>query len=492
MRESGILLHISSLPSEYGIGDLNAFKFVDFLVKSGQKVWQILPINPTDIAVANSPYYSYSAYAGNILFISPKLLVDDGFLKKEDIYLKLKFSDEKVNYKEVTEYKEKIFEIAYNRFKKIISSSNFSNYLYDYNEFCIENSNWLEDFALFTAIKKSNFLSLDGTYKCENSLKEKRTRLIEKEKFLQYLFFKQWDLLKNYCKKRGIRIIGDMQIYVIQDSVEVWKNPKIFKLDKDNNPSFVAGVPPDYFSKTGQYWGNIVYDWDALKKQGYKFWIDRIAHNLKLFDLIRIDHFRGFIEYWEIPANEKTAINGKWVKAQPFEFFNTILKKFPITSFIAEDLGSLTQEVIETINKFNFSGMKVLLFAFDEDCSKNPHIPYNHIKNCVVYTGTHDNNTVRGWFEKEASDEDKKRFFEFIGKEVPTNEIHWEFVRLALSSVANLSIIPMQDIIGADDTSRMNLPATIKGNWEWRVLEKQLTNEISLKLSKMTRIYGRC
>ena len=271
----------------------------------------------------------------------------------------------------------------------------------------------------------------------------------------------------------------------------MWTNPEIFKLDGNKLPTVVSGVPPDYFSTTGQRWGNPVYRWDVLKKSGYKWWVKRIGHNLKLFNLVRIDHFRGFVAYWEIPAGEETAVNGRWVGVDAVDFFDTLLRHFPSLPVIAEDLGVITPDVREVVARYNFPGMKLLIFAFGEDLPTNPYTPHNHVKNCIVYTGTHDNNTIRGWFKDEASADDKKRLFQYLGREVSEKDVHWEFVRLAMMSVANTVILSAQDILGLGGEARMNLPATTKGNWKWRLREKELTSSLSDKLLEMTRIYGR-
>ncbi len=282
-----------------------------------------------------------------------------------------------------------------------------------------------------------------------------------------------------------------MPIYVQYDSVDLWTNPEIFKLDDEGRPYAVAGVPPDYFSETGQLWGNPVYRWDMLKEREYDWWVQRIYHNLKLFDFVRVDHFRGFVAYWEVPANKKTAINGEWIEAPAEDFFNQLAKKFPYLPIIAEDLGVITPDVREIMQKFEFPGMKLLLFAFGEDLPKNPYIPHNLVRNCVLYTGTHDNNTVRGWFEKEVTPKDKKRLFNYLGRKVPVEELHWEMIRIAMMSVANMVIFPMQDILGLGEVARMNRPATSKGNWRWRLLPEQMAPSLARRLLKMTEIYGR-
>jgi 4-alpha-glucanotransferase len=328
----------------------------------------------------------------------------------------------------------------------------------------------------------------------ESAIKEWTENLsghILREKFLQYIFFNQWYSLKNYCDSINIKILGDIPIYVNYDSSDVWAHPDIFSLDRDKRPVFVSGVPPDYFSATGQLWGHPVYNWDILKKSGYEWWIKRIEHNLKLFHLFRLDHFRGFVGYWEVPAGEKTAINGKWVKAPAEDFFKTLLKVFPHISIIAEDLGVITPDVKEIMKKFGFPGMKVLLFAFSEDLPTNPYALHNHINNCVVYTGTHDNNTIKGWFKRELDHEGKKRLSEYLGREVSDKTVHWEIIRLAMMSVADMAIIPMQDVLGLGESDRMNLPASTSGNWEWRLAPDQISPSLIKKLSEITRIHGR-
>jgi 4-alpha-glucanotransferase len=493
-RGSGILLHITSLPSSYGIGDLGpgAYKFADFLAQSGQRFWQILPLNPIDPVYGNSPYHSISAFANNLLLISPDLLLQEGLLSEAELKPVSDFHQRRVDYNHVIAYKKNIFRSAYERFKAGEHT--------EYRHFNAENTYWLEDFALFIALKEyfnkqawSDWAQeiRDRQPDALQAMREQLRERIEMEKFLQYVFFKQWFLLKAYCNQRDIQIFGDMPIYVDYDSVDVWKDPALFKLSKDKRPSFVAGVPPDYFSKTGQRWGNPVYQWDALKESSYAWWMQRIRHNLQCFDLMRIDHFRGLVAYWEIAADEKTAINGKWVKAPAEDFFTVLLENFPDAPIIAEDLGIITPDVKEVMNRFGFPGMKVLLFAFGDDLATNPYIPHNHIKNCVLYTGTHDNNTVRGWFEHEAPSEMKHKLMRYLGHKVSVEDVHWEFIGCAMMSVADMVIFPMQDILGLGEEDRMNRPSTVEGNWEWRLLPEEVTPSLSHKLMDMTGLYGR-
>ncbi len=494
-RGSGILLHITSLPSPFGIGDLGpcAYRFADFLVETKQGFWQILPLNPTDPVYDNSPYHSRSAFASNSLLISPELMAMDGLLDKADI--EPLPNREKVDYDAAIAHKRKLFHLAYGRFKERGNN-------YKYELFCSDNAHWLDDFALFIALKSRFHGKAWSEWPDEIRDREPETLESLKEgeelcdrigiaKFLQYIFIQQWNSLKSYCNQRCIHIIGDMPIYVDYDSVDLWTHPEIFKLDYEKKPYVVSGVPPDYFSETGQLWGNPVYRWDVLKERRYDWWVQRLEHNLKLFDYVRIDHFRGLVAYWEVPAGEETAIGGKWVEVPAMDFFDTLTRKFTSLSIIAEDLGLITADVREIMHVFDFPGMRVLLFAFGEGLPTNPYIPHNVVRNCVLYTGTHDLNTVRGWFEMEATPDDNGRLFQYLGREVPVEELHWELIRLAMMSVANLTVIPVQDILGLGGSARMNLPATSDGNWGWRLLPEQLTSPHARKLLEMTEIYGR-
>jgi 4-alpha-glucanotransferase len=494
-RGSGILLHITSLPSRYGIGDMGpwSYRFADFLGEAKQSLWQILPLNPTEPAYGNSPYQSESAFAGNPLLISPELMVRDGLLEDTNLATPPQFPKGRIDYDATIAYKEKLFDMAHECFSQTSPK-------HEYEKFCAENAFWLDDFALFKVLK----IRFSGKVWTEwpqeirdrqpealQALMKELHKGIEREKFLQFLFFRQWISLKGYCNQRGIQIFGDIPIYVIHDSADVWANPELFDLDDTGNPSAVAGVPPDYFSETGQLWGNPLYRWDRLRETGYTWWIKRIAHNAKYLDLVRVDHFRGFVGYWEVPAGEANAINGSWVEAPAEDFFNTLLKRFPRLPIIAEDLGVITPDVREIMHRFDLPGMKVLLFAFGDDLATNPYIPHNLPKNCVIYTGTHDNNTVRGWFEREATPETKERLVQYLGREVSVERIHWELIRLAMMSVANMAIFPMQDLLGLGEDARMNRPATTEGNWQWQLLQEQLTPHLTQKLLEMTEIYGR-
>ncbi|HVP78881.1 MAG TPA: 4-alpha-glucanotransferase [Thermodesulfobacteriota bacterium] len=495
-RASGILLHITSLPSSYGVGDLGpeAYRFVDFLAQAKQSYWQVLPLNPTNPAYGNSPYSSVSAFAGNSLLISPDLLLEEGLLSREDLDPVPSFPESRCDFSGAIPYKDKLLEQAYRRF---IQNGKRRE---SFEAFCSQSSSWLEDFALFVVLKR-RFDGIvwnqwpkelrDREIESLMAIKKERHNQLEKEKFWQYLFFKQWHSLRDYCHEKGVQLFGDLPIYVSFDSAAVWANPGLFKLDEEKRPAFVSGVPPDYFSETGQLWGNPVYRWDVLKESNYRWWRGRIAHNLELFDVLRIDHFLGLVAYWEIPASEKTAINGQWIKAPANDFLNTLNENFPHFPIVAEDLGLVTPEVREVMNHFGLPGMKILQFAFGEDNPLHPFLPHTYEKNFVVYTGTHDNNTVRGWFEGEASADEKRRLFRYLGREVPVEEIHWALIRLAMMSVARWVILPLQDVLGLGAKARMNKPSVAHGNWEWRLLPGQLTTLASEKLLEVTEVFGR-
>ncbi|MDD5382897.1 MAG: 4-alpha-glucanotransferase [Candidatus Margulisbacteria bacterium] len=495
-RGSGILLHITSLPSQYGIGDLGsgAYQFADFLAQTGQSFWQVLPLNPTDQASGNSPYSNISAYAGNTLLISPELLIEDGLLGQRELENSPDFPEGRCDYSWVIPYKNKILESAYLKFRQ---NGKFRN---DYENYCANNVEWLDNYALFVVIKKhfGGKAWSDWDHKLRDrdagALKDMRKEFaaeVEKEKFLQYLFFKQWFALKKYCNDKGVQLVGDIPIYVNYDSVSVWVNPELFKLGQDKRPAFVAGVPPDYFSQTGQLWGNPVYRWEALQKTGYDWWQKRIEHNLKFVDILRLDHFRGFVAYWEVPVAEKTAVRGHWEKAPAEEFFATLKKHIPNLPLIAEDLGLITKDVKDVMKQFDFPGMRVLQFAFYEDKPDHPYLPQNYIENCVVYTGTHDNNTTKGWFENETNGRDRERISHCLGHGAAVDNIHWELVTLAMKSIAKMAVFPMQDILGLGAEARMNVPGVPGGNWEWRLLPSQLSSQLIEKLLGLTKSSSR-
>jgi len=498
-RRSGILLHMTSLPTPYGVGDLGpqARRFARLLASSRQSLWQILPLNPIDPALGNSPYSSPSAFAGNKLLISPDLLAEQGLLRPEDLEARPSFPEGRVDYPLALGFKESLFQKVCRCYKAFGFPK--SEMAVDFRRFCSQNAHWLEDFALFLALK-SHYKGKAWSHwpselkrRDDGALADMRGRLslaIEKEKLLQYLFFKQWFSLKDCCNRCGIKIIGDLPFCVAYDSADVWSNPEIFKLDEDKRPLVVSGVPPDYFSPTGQLWGGPVYDWKALGKTGYLWWIRRLEQSLRLFDLFRIDHFRGLVAQWEIPAAGKTAIDGQWVQAPAEDFFRALSRSFLCLPMLAEDLGYITPDVREIMSLFDIPGMKVLLFAFGEDMPKSPHVPFSYQRNCVVYTATHDTNTVRGWFQEEASIKDKRRLWRYLGRRAAAQEVSWELIRLAMSSGADMAVIPMQDLLNLGEDARMNRPGESKGNYQWRLQPYQI-EQLDGRLKDMAEAYGR-
>jgi 4-alpha-glucanotransferase len=494
-RASGILLHISSLPSGYGIGDLGpeAYRWIDFLAEAKQSFWQVLPVNPTSAKGHNSPYQAVSAFAGDPLYISPSLLRDEGLLTENDLGGLSVLPGDKVDYREVNTLKRRLLGGACERANAGENEDGF-------NAFCAQHSEWLDDYAEFTALRQrfpgQDWSEWPAPYRDRDpeSLEELSGELrdaIAREKYYQYLFFKQWSRLKQYANQNGVQIIGDLPYYVGYDCADVWGNPGLFKLNESKAPTFVAGVPPDVFSDTGQLWGNPVYDWGKHAQTGYAWWLARVKRNLELFDIVRIDHFRGFSAYWEVPSSHDTAMEGKWVDGPGEDFFRALLKYRPFPPLIAEDLGIITPDVRELIHKHQLPGMKVLLFAFDGESGSHPYSLHNHMPNSVVYTGTHDNNTVRGWYEDEATPEQIQRLSDYLGGAPSNSQIHWDVIRLAMMSVSKLVVIPVQDILGLDGGARMNRPAVASGNWEWRLNPGQATSEVAEELARLTEIYGR-
>lgn len=491
-RQSGILLHPTSLPGDYGIGSLGeeAYEFIDFLVAADQKLWQILPLGPT--GYGDSPYQSFSAFAGNPLLISLERLKKDGLLAADDLKTEKEFARDYVDYDQVTEFKYPLFEKAFQTFKREAAKPIENKF----QRFCCENSDWLDDYALFKALKE--YFNGQPWYKWDEDIKLRRSETvnhyqqtlqdrIQFHKFIQYIFFKQWNRLKAYANENYIKIVGDIPIFVAYDSADVWANPELFSLDGEKKPINVAGVPPDYFSETGQLWGNPLYDWQKLKETGYDWWIDRFETTLDLVDIVRLDHFRGFAAYWAVPYGEKTAVRGKWKEGPGKDFFRKVkddLKELPI---IAEDLGVITDEVEELRDYFNFPGMNVLQFGFNSQ-EDNDHLPHNYTKNSVVYTGTHDNNTVLGWYNN--ADEEAKEYAKEYLKASEDN-ICWDFLQVAWASVSKIAIAPLQDILSLNSEARMNTPGTTKGNWQWRYRKEMLDINLSKKLKRLTEIYHR-
>lgn len=488
-RSSGILMHITSLPSPGPVGDLGpeAYKFADLLADARQAHWQLLPVNQAHKKGSFSPYNCLSAFAGFDLLISPEYLYKDGLLQKKDLQT-LPEPTETADYRAAINIKRKLLDKAF---------ENFSPENDLYKQFCRANSRWLDDYSLFWALWQTHSRKPWHLWPKEHKLKTldkneiaKLKPLADKQRFIQYMFHQQWGRLKTYCNSKGISLIGDMPIYVSYESCDVWSRPGYFKLYADRRPKHKAGVPPDLFSSTGQMWGNPVYDWDVIKKDRYKWWIARLEHNLGLFDMTRIDHFRGFAAYWQIPAKHKTAQKGKWVPGPGTDFFNKILRHIPASALICEDLGYITADVRELIAEYNFPCMKVLHFAFDGKTGTNKYTPHNHEKNCIVYTGTHDNNTTLGWFG-ELNKTQKNNIFKYLGRKLAAKDIHKELTRLAMSSVANMCIIPAQDILGLGPEARMNRPASLKNNWKWRMKKGALNKKHTNYLAELTQTYGR-
>jgi 4-alpha-glucanotransferase len=497
-RASGLMIHISSLPSRFGIGDIGptSYNFVDLLADLGQKYWSILPIHPTSLEYGNSPYQSQSAFAGNTLFISPELLVKEGLLKKEHGLENFAFKQNSVEFRSVTELKKKILKEASKEFFDSKSKSLFSQG--DFESFCFENASWIDDYAIYRTLREK---SGKPWYEWPTDLRKRKNPILQskkdnfidyirREKFSQYVYFAQWSLLRRHCKEKHVRIVGDVAFYLAYDSADVWTHPEVFELSKTCKPKFVAGVPPDYFSQTGQKWGNPTYDWRKLKNEKYKWWIDRLANDLELQDFLRLDHFRGFVAYWRIPAQAKTAKTGSWIRAPTKTFFKAVQSNFPDLPFVVEDLGYITEPVEKAQRKLGVPGMRVLVFAFDGS-KGNPHLPENYSENTVAYTGTHDTNTVKGWFLEEASAKLKKRVFEYLGQDVSSQEISRKFIELSSSSKSKICIIPIQDALSLDSKARMNMPSRKGGNWIWRITNKQLGSKELYQLKEITANYNR-
>jgi len=492
-RASGILLHPTSLPGRWGIGDLGtaAYEFVDFLAAAGQSLWQILPLGPT--GYGNSPYQSPSAFAGNPLLIGLDSLAKDGLLDPNELAMLPTFSSAKVDFDLVSSFKMPLLGQSFERFK----SGDFPHYTQAFNAFCTTNATWLDDYTLFMALKErfqdASWSTWDRNIKLRlpkalDTWKKELAGSIELQKYLQFLFFTQWQQLKTYANERKIQIIGDLPIYVAYDSADVWVNPHLFKLDDEGKPTVISGVPPDVFSKTGQRWGNPIYRWDKMAKDGFTWWLSRLEATFNLVDIVRIDHFLAFNSYWEIPASEETAVNGKWVPGPGAAFFQLVQEKLGDLPVIAEDLGLITKAVKELRDQFNLPGMKILHFAFG-DTARNPYLPHNYQHaNCIVYTGTHDNNTTLGWFESLAAYE-REAVQRYLGRD--GTDISWDLIRLAFGSIAKFALIPLQDVLRLGSEGYMNRPGKPLGNWAWRFGPNLLTPELATGLRSLTETYGR-
>ena len=492
MRRNGMLLPIASLPSPYGIGGFSkeAYEFIDLLEETGQKLWQILPLGPT--SYGDSPYQSFSTFAGNPYFIDLDTLVEKGWLTKEAC--------------EASDYGDNESYIDYGRIynsRFVLLKQAFlnSDVLSDekFAEFCKANQHWLPDYALYMALKNQN----DGKswIEWEEEIRLRKPEAVEYYKkeleeecnfyeFLQYEFHEQWTKVKEYAHEKGIQIVGDVPIYVAFDSADTWANPELFQLDEKNLPLGVAGCPPDAFSATGQLWGNPLYNWAYHKKTGYDWWLKRIAYCFDLYDIVRIDHFRGFDEYYSIPYGDETAVNGHWEKGPGMNLFDTVKEKLGELDIIAEDLGFLTESVFQLLKDSGYPGMKVLQFAFDPS-EDSDYLTYKYQRNCVVYTGTHDNDTTAGWFEK-LSDEDREVALRYMNSfYTPREEQHWDLIALAMRSTADTCIIPVQDFLGLGSEARINMPSTLGDNWKWRMTKGAFSEELKEKIRRMTKLYGR-
>lgn len=492
MRRNGMLLPIASLPSPYGIGGFSkeAYEFIDLLEETGQKLWQILPLGPT--SYGDSPYQSFSTFAGNPYFIDLDTLAEKGWLTKEAC--------------EASDYGDNESYIDYGRIynsRFVLLKQAFlnSDILSDekFTEFCKANQHWLPDYALYMALKNQN----DGKswIEWEEEIRLRKPEAVECYKkeleeecnfyeFLQYEFHEQWTKVKEYAHKKGIQIVGDVPIYVAFDSADTWANPELFQLDEKNLPLGVAGCPPDAFSATGQLWGNPLYNWEYHKKTGYDWWLKRIAYCFDLYDIVRIDHFRGFDEYYSIPYGDETAVNGHWEKGPGMDLFDTVQEKLGELDIIAEDLGFLTESVFQLLKDSGYPGMKVLQFAFDPS-EDSDYLTYKYQRNCVVYTGTHDNDTTAGWFEK-LSDGDREVALRYMNSfYTPKEEQHWDLIALAMRSTADTCIIPVQDFLGLGSEARINMPSTLGDNWKWRMTKGAFSEELKEKIRRMTKLYGR-
>jgi 4-alpha-glucanotransferase len=502
-RTSGILLHPTSLPGGCGVGDLGAEarSFADFLTDARQTLWQVLPLGPT--GYGDSPYQCFSAFAGNTLLVSPARLVEEGLLDKSDLESVPRLAEDRVEFGEAIKLKNKLLRRAFDNFKRTPLTAMRE----EFEAFERHESAWLEDYALFRALKDARGGASWNEWESALARREAGALANAREslraettaqKFYQFLFFRQWAALKEYCRARGIKIVGDIPIFVAYDSSDVWVNRHLFKLNDDGTPRVVAGVPPDYFSATGQLWGNPIYDWDSKKSEVINWWVGRIRSTLRLFDIVRIDHFRGFAASWEIPAGDATAEHGRWVTAPGAELFEAVRRELQEPSIIAEDLGVITPDVDALRERFDFPGMRILQFAFGGDAA-NRDLPHNYQRNVVVYTGTHDNDTTVGWFvagagkgsTRDAAQVERERKFCLDYLNSDGAEINWDFIRAALASVADTAIIPLQDVLGLGNDARMNLPASTKGNWDWRFRRGTLTTQVSARLRHLTELYGR-
>jgi 4-alpha-glucanotransferase len=503
-RVSGILLHPTSLPGPFGIGDLGAgaYQFVDFLQKSSQHVWQMLPLGPTGFG--NSPYQTYSAFAGNPLLLSLETLQAEGWLAANDLPDVSPFPPHRVDYDAVNDFKQRLFWKAFETFQRTASRAQRDELV----AFTQSQAEWLDDYTLFMALREAHHGASWVDWERDIALREPTAMAawrhnlasrVQFHAFLQYEFFHHWQGLKDECHQHGIQLFGDVPIFIAHDSADVWAHPELFYLDKAGRPTVVAGVPPDYFSRTGQLWGNPLYRWDVMAASGYAWWIQRMCRMREMVDILRLDHFRGFEAYWAVPAADDTAINGRWVRGPGAAFFEALHKVLGELPIVAEDLGLITPEVRALREHFRLPGMRVLQFGFGGDPRTNEHCPHNYTRDCVVYTGTHDNNTTLGWLHEvelpenqdglEPMQAERAAALKYMASD--GREVHWDMIRLALASVGDLAIIPLQDVLGLGQQARMNYPGRPGGNWQWRYSADMLTTELAGRLRELTEIYGR-
>jgi 4-alpha-glucanotransferase len=491
-RYSGILLHPTSLPGPDGIGDLGpeAYRWIDFLAKAGCGLWQVLPLGPT--GYGDSPYQCFSAFAGNPFLVSPARLLEDGLLKRIDLADRPAFPTARVEFGDVIQWKLCLLDRAYEHYQDTAASQIRA----EFEAFQQREVSWLPDFALFMAIKENQ-----GSHAWNNwpaalrkretaalrSFREMYADSIQRHAFRQYLFFKQWKALKDYTNSKGIQIIGDIPIYVAYDSADAWSHPELFYFDSKGLPTVVAGVPPDYFSPTGQLWGNPLYHWDIHKNTGYAWWIERIKATLSTIDIIRLDHFRGFAGYWEVTADKPTAEIGRWIPGPGADFFNVVQQALGKLPIIAEDLGEITPDVVELRDAFRLPGMKIFQFAFASD-PDDAFLPHNYPVNCVAYTGTHDNDTALGWYES-APDKERDFFRRYLGRS--GDDVSWDMIRAVWSSVASMALAPLQDLLKLDTSARMNFPSKPSGNWSWRCPPDALSPQLLERIREQNRLYSR-
>ncbi|WP_295129127.1 4-alpha-glucanotransferase [uncultured Chitinophaga sp.] len=490
-RNAGVLMHITSLPSQFGVGDLGygAREFARFLHRSKQRYWQVLPLNPTDNS-SFSPYSALSAFAGNTLLISPDCLVEDGLLEAGDLKAHALPQNRKADFKAARLIKGKLLARAYDKFIE----GDFAHLKAAFEAFCKAQSYWLDDYAAFAVIQAG--CKGKPWYEWPEKFKSRSEgpadeEAVRREKWAQFIFDRQWQGLKGYCHSLNVLLFGDLPFYVSHNSADVWAGRALFKLGPGGEMLAVAGVPPDYFNDKGQLWGMPIFDWKHQHETRYDWWLQRIRRNMEWFDLLRLDHFRAFAEYWEVPAGEATAEHGEWMAGPGEDLFHLLQKEMKELPFVAEDLGEIDDKVYALRDRFRLPGMKVLQFAFGEDMPVSPHIPHQHAPHFFVYTGTHDNNTTRGWFFQDADRNDRRRLTIYAGRKPSDKDVHQVLNRMAYASVANTAILPMQDILGLDGDARMNKPAGDGPNWRWRMLTEQLTETVAHSLKELTAVYDR-